>query len=204
MKIAIAQLNCTVGDLRGNVARIAEFAERARAQGAALMRTPELSLCGYRPEDQLVTMISTASATLQCWNSQPTHLRKSAGARPWHIVDGNVEQKRLNCAHYRQQERDGYRLCIYRLTNYRNGISKVIPGRVIPRAPSAELRPDQTDQDRLPPYAVLDAIMEAYVEHNLRPREIEAMGYSRKDTERVIGLLPISEYSGARLRSGSA
>src|SRR5258706_6585524 len=54
MKIAIAQINCTVGDLAGNVARIAEFAERARAQGATLMLTPELSLCGYPPEDLLL------------------------------------------------------------------------------------------------------------------------------------------------------
>jgi NAD+ synthase (glutamine-hydrolysing) len=83
---------------------------------------------------------------------------------------------------------------VYRLADYRNSISGVIPQRVITRAPSAELRPNQTDQDSLPPYAVLDAIMEAYVEHNLGPREIEASGYSRKDIERVINLLRISEY----------
>ncbi len=83
---------------------------------------------------------------------------------------------------------------VYRLSNYRNGISRVIPQRVIERAPSAELRPDQTDQDSLPPYDVLDAIMEAYVERNLGPRAIEAGGYSRKDVERVIDLLRGSEY----------
>src|SRR5689334_20250588 len=54
MKIAIAQINCTVGDLAGNVARIADFAARARAQGATLMLTPELALCGYPPEDLLL------------------------------------------------------------------------------------------------------------------------------------------------------
>ena len=83
---------------------------------------------------------------------------------------------------------------VYRLANYRNGITRVIPQRVITRPPSAELRPNQTDQDSLPPYDVLDAIMEAYVEHNLGPREIEADGYARKDIERVISLLRISEY----------
>jgi NAD+ synthetase len=83
---------------------------------------------------------------------------------------------------------------VYRLANYRNGISRVIPQRVITRPPSAELRPNQTDQDSLPPYDVLDAIMEAYVEHNRGPREIEADGYARKDVERVISLLRISEY----------
>src|ERR1700741_27170 len=54
MKIAIAQLNCTVGDLEGNVDRIVRFAEQARAQGAGLMVTPELALCGYPPEDLLL------------------------------------------------------------------------------------------------------------------------------------------------------
>ena len=90
--------------------------------------------------------------------------------------------------------KDISKMLVYRLANYRNDKSKVIPQRVITRAPSAELRPDQTDQDSLPPYDVLDAIMEAYVEHNLGPREIEANGYSRKDIERVINLLRISEY----------
>src|SRR5262245_40379706 len=54
MKIAIAQLNATVGDLSGNVARIADFAARARREGADLMVTPELALCGYPPEDLLL------------------------------------------------------------------------------------------------------------------------------------------------------
>ena len=90
--------------------------------------------------------------------------------------------------------KDISKMMVYRLANYRNSVSTVIPQRVITRAPSAELRPDQTDQDSLPPYAVLDAIMEAYVEDNLGPREIEASGYSREDIERVINLLRISEY----------
>ena len=90
--------------------------------------------------------------------------------------------------------KDISKMLVYRLSNYRNSVSPVIPERVITRAPSAELRPDQTDQDSLPPYAVLDAIMEAYVEQNLSPREIEASGYARQDIERVVSLLRISEY----------
>ena len=90
--------------------------------------------------------------------------------------------------------KDISKMMVYRLANYRNGISPVIPQRVITRPPSAELRPNQVDQDSLPPYDVLDAIMEAYVEHNLGPREIEAAGFARKDVERVIHLLRISEY----------
>jgi NAD+ synthase (glutamine-hydrolysing) len=90
--------------------------------------------------------------------------------------------------------KDISKMLVYRLSNYRNSLSPVIPQRVITRAPSAELRADQTDQDSLPPYDVLDAIMEAYVEHNRSLGEIEADGYARKDIERVIQLLRISEY----------
>jgi NAD+ synthase (glutamine-hydrolysing) len=90
--------------------------------------------------------------------------------------------------------KDISKMLVYRLANYRNSVSRVIPERVITRAPSAELRPDQTDQDSLPPYDVLDGIMEAYVEHNEGLREIAAHGYGRKDIERVIQLLRISEY----------
>ena len=54
MKIAVAQINCTVGDLAGNAAKILAYAERAKQQGAALLLTPELALCGYPPEDLLL------------------------------------------------------------------------------------------------------------------------------------------------------
>lgn len=83
---------------------------------------------------------------------------------------------------------------VYRLCEYRNKLSPVIPRRVIERPPSAELRPDQKDQDSLPPYDVLDGIMEAYVERYLSPREIVAMGYAQADVDRVVRLLRISEY----------
>lgn len=90
--------------------------------------------------------------------------------------------------------KDISKMMVYRLANYRNTIAPVIPQRVITRAPSAELRPNQVDQDSLPPYDVLDSIMEAYVEQNLGPRAIEEAGFARKDVERVIHLLRISEY----------
>jgi len=83
---------------------------------------------------------------------------------------------------------------VYRLANYRNSLSRVIPQRVIDRPPSAELRPDQKDQDSLPPYPVLDAIMEAYVEGDMSPREIVAHGFARHDVERVVRLVRGSEY----------
>ena len=83
---------------------------------------------------------------------------------------------------------------VYRLSNWRNTVSYAIPERIITRPPSAELKPGQTDQDSLPPYEVLDAIVEAYMENDLSPREIIAKGYSEADVRRVVRLLRISEY----------
>ncbi len=83
---------------------------------------------------------------------------------------------------------------VYRLSRWRNESTPVIPERIITRAPSAELKPGQTDQDSLPPYEVLDAIVEAYMENDLSPREIVALGYAEADVRRVVRLLRISEY----------
>ena len=90
--------------------------------------------------------------------------------------------------------KDIYKTLVYRLCHYRNGLSPVIPQNILTRAPSAELKPGQTDQDTLPPYAVLDAIIEAYMERDESPRQIVAQGYSEADVRRVIGMLTKSEY----------
>lgn len=83
---------------------------------------------------------------------------------------------------------------VYRLSNYRNTLGRVIPERIITRPPSAELKPDQTDQDSLPPYDVLDAIMASYVERNLSIAEIVGHGYAEADVRRVVKLIRINEY----------
>lgn len=83
---------------------------------------------------------------------------------------------------------------VYQLCRYRNSLGKIIPERVIQRAPSAELRPDQTDQDSLPPYDVLDAIVEAYMKQDLSLYDIVGMGYAEADVRRVVHLLRMSEY----------
>jgi len=83
---------------------------------------------------------------------------------------------------------------VYRLAHYRNSISQVIPPRIIERAPSAELRANQTDQDSLPPYETLDAIMEAYVELDCSFSEIVAMGHNEQDVARVLRLIDRNEY----------
>ena len=83
---------------------------------------------------------------------------------------------------------------VWRLARYRNSLGAVIPDNIITRAFMAELRPNQTDQDSLPPYEVLDAIMEAYMEQNRSPREIVALGHAPADVRRVVDLIRKSEY----------
>ena len=83
---------------------------------------------------------------------------------------------------------------VYRLAHYRNSLGRVIPERIITRPPSAELKPDQTDQDSLPPYDVLDGIMACYVEQNLTIAEIMARGYAEADVQRVVKLIRMAEY----------
>jgi len=83
---------------------------------------------------------------------------------------------------------------VYRLATYRNSLSRVIPERIITRPPSAELKPDQTDQDSLPPYDVLDGIMLLYVEQNLTIAEIVAHGYTETDVYRVVNMIRVNEY----------
>lgn len=83
---------------------------------------------------------------------------------------------------------------VYKLCQYRNEINPIIPTRIITRPPSAELRPDQTDQDSLPPYDILDAIIEAYVENNLDAAKIVSMGYEEAVVNRVINMIDRNEY----------
>jgi NAD+ synthase len=71
---------------------------------------------------------------------------------------------------------------------------EVIPVSIIDKAPSAELRPGQTDQDSLPPYPVLDAILEGFVEQELSVREIAARGFDLATVKRIEKLLYIAEY----------
>jgi NAD+ synthase (glutamine-hydrolysing) len=83
---------------------------------------------------------------------------------------------------------------VYRLCRYRNSLGRVIPERIITRPPSAELRPDQTDQDSLPPYDVLDAILEAYVEQDRSPADIVAQGFDAEAVRKVVRLIKLNEY----------
>ncbi len=83
---------------------------------------------------------------------------------------------------------------VVKLCHYRNTLGNVIPERIITRPPSAELRPDQKDQDSLPPYEVLDAIIEMYMEDNCTVEDVIAAGYDEATVRRVVRLIKINEY----------
>jgi len=90
--------------------------------------------------------------------------------------------------------KDVAKTLVYRLCAYRNSIAEVIPTRIITRPPSAELRPDQKDQDSLPPYEILDAILENYMENNVPIETLLQKGFAKADVERVTRLIKINEY----------
>jgi NAD+ synthase (glutamine-hydrolysing) len=99
--------------------------------------------------------------------------------------------------------KDVAKTLVYRLAHWKNRqpalradgtTGPVIPERILSRAPSAELRPGQTDQDSLPPYEVLDAIIARYMEEDQGSDDIVAAGYARSDVERVTHLIRINEY----------
>src|SRR5947209_325709 len=90
--------------------------------------------------------------------------------------------------------KDILKTLVYRLCRHRNGMDRVIPERVLTRAPSAELKANQTDQDSLPPYDVLDAIVSAYMENDLSPAEMVARGFRTEDVRRVVEMIHRSEY----------
>jgi len=90
--------------------------------------------------------------------------------------------------------KDVAKTLVYRLARWRNTQSEVIPERIITRPPSAELRPDQTDQDNLPEYDVIDGIIERYVEQNQSAAELVAAGFAPDAVEQIVRLIRINEY----------
>jgi len=90
--------------------------------------------------------------------------------------------------------KDCSKTLVYRLARYRNTVSPAIPQRVIDREPTAELREDQKDSDSLPPYDVLDAILEGFIEKDLSVDEIAALGYDRETVGQVLEMVKRNEY----------
>ena len=83
---------------------------------------------------------------------------------------------------------------VYKLSRYRNTLSEVIPSRVITRPPSAELAPDQVDQDSLPPYDILDDILKRFVEEKQSVDSIISQGHTSEDVNKITSLILKNEY----------
>jgi NAD+ synthase len=107
--------------------------------------------------------------------------------------------------------KDLYKMQVYALSRWRNGhvppgalgpSGEVIPKNIIDKAPSAELRPNQTDQDSLPPYPVLDDILESLVENEMDVDAIVAKGHDRATVERIEHLLYVAEYKRRQAAPG--
>lgn len=90
--------------------------------------------------------------------------------------------------------KDVYKMMVYRLSVYRNTVAPVIPTRVIERAPSAELAPDQKDQDSLPPYPILDEILERYIAKDQDPATIADAGFDINIVKKVVRMINRNEY----------
>jgi NAD+ synthase (glutamine-hydrolysing) len=90
--------------------------------------------------------------------------------------------------------KDVLKTTVYELCRYRNSLKPAIPERVLTKAPTAELKPNQKDVDSLPPYEELDPILRGYVEDDLSPDELVAAGHRPETVARVIGLVDRSEY----------
>jgi len=90
--------------------------------------------------------------------------------------------------------KDVYKTLVYRLSEYRNGLSAIIPERIITRPPSAELAPDQLDQDSLPPYEILDQVLERYIAEDWCFEELVAAGGDAEMVARVIKMVDRNEY----------
>lgn len=99
--------------------------------------------------------------------------------------------------------KDVVKTLVYELAHYRNTLSPCIPIRVLTRAPSAELAPNQTDQDRLPDYAILDKIIIGYMENNLSRTQLLALGYPKEAVDQTIRLILCNEYKRQQAPPGT-
>ena len=90
--------------------------------------------------------------------------------------------------------KDVPKILVYKLSEYRNSLYKVIPKRILTKAPTAELRPNQKDSDTLPKYEILDPILKAYIEDDMDMEQIVLMGYEKNVVIKIISMVDRSEY----------
>ncbi len=98
--------------------------------------------------------------------------------------------------------KDLYKTWVYKLARYRNSIKPDIPERVFLRPPTAELRPNQTDQDTLPPYELLDQVLELHIEEGMGLEDIVALGFDRELVKKVLRMVRRAEYKRRQAPTG--
>ncbi len=98
--------------------------------------------------------------------------------------------------------KDVFKTAVYRLSRWRNSIKPVIPETIIDKAPSAELRPDQKDSDSLPPYDVLDAILERFIDGDRSVDSIVQEGFDRETVQRIARMVDLNEYKRRQAAPG--
>ena len=99
--------------------------------------------------------------------------------------------------------KDVFKTEVYELAAYRNSISDAIPGNVLTKPPSAELRPDQKDSDSLPAYDELDPILEGYIERDQGVSDLVAAGHDEATVTKVIALVDRAEYKRRQAPPGA-
>lgn len=218
----MAQLNPEVGNIAGNRAKILASIDEALARQADVVAFPELALTGYPPEDLLLRRDFVAESRAALDELEPTFRGTEPGVAEENIqarirgnllmacsnkfgdlvlTTGNKSEYSVGYATlYGDMSggfavlKDVFKTMVFRLAHYRNSLGPVIPENMISKAPTAELKPDQTDQDTLPPYEVLDAILKMDVEDDRSPTDIEAAGHDPAVVARVIRLVDLAEY----------
>jgi NAD+ synthetase len=122
-------------------------------------------------------------------------------ARALVLTSGNKSEMGMGCATYCGDAAGGFavlkdvpKMLVYALARHRNNLAPVIPAELLDGAPWADSVRASRDSSTLPPYPVLDAILDAYVERQVSPAEIVALGHSHADVRRVIDLVCASEY----------
>jgi NAD+ synthase (glutamine-hydrolysing) len=97
---------------------------------------------------------------------------------------------------------DVWKTFVYKIAAEINAERAVIPASTMTKPPSAELRPDQKDTDSLPPYEVLDAVLEAHIDRGMDPEAMKAEGYDAATVDRVVKLVRLSEYKRRQMPPG--
>lgn len=217
MRLALGQMNATIGDFAGNGAKIESLWKEAEAARADLLLVPEMALCGYPPRDLLDRPSFQAEAArllgeLACRAGKAALLAGTILANPSKtgkplfnaavlLRDGRAAAVARKCLlpaydvfdevrHFEPAKAptlvrlggrriglglapisDLPKMRVYALSRHLNRRAgrEVIPVSTLEKAPSAELRPGQTDQDSLPPYELLDRVLEGLVERNQTP-----------------------------------